>query len=190
MPDGILRFEHGQIKLSGVLLPGIMNSLSVQTDVRFDSAEQDGMSGKVKVPLGWEDSAVVMTVELLSDDSSDCYDKLSGLNAIFKDTDKGANPKVYTVVNSHLIARGINQVVFSSLSSSETDKDDVILATLNFTEHLPVVTKTEKRTIATDHAVGSSDQTGGAPPASSNEPGTDAEVVNDPFAAGYTAGVS
>ena len=190
MPDGILSFEHGQVKLSGILLPGIVKSLSVQADVRFDTAEQDGMSGKVKVPLGWEDSVVAITVELLSDESSDCYDKLSGLNAVFRDTDQGANPKIYTVVNSHLIARGINQVVFSSLSSSETDEDDVILASLNFTEHLPVVTKTEKRTIAADNAAGSSDQAGDAPPASANEPKPDAEVVSDPFAAGYTAGVS
>ena len=152
--DGLLVFEDGQITLGGSLLPGVLRRLSIRGQVRFDEAEQDGLSGKVKVPMGWEDADVTAEVELLTD-STDCYDKLAGLDATFRGYDNGGNPKVYDLVNRHTAARGIDQVVFAGLESSETDQDDVILAGLAFQEHKPAVVAVESRVAASDKAAGS-----------------------------------
>lgn len=154
MLDGYLDFEHGQIVLGGVLLPGVLRSQSIGAQVRFDEAEQDGVSGKKKTPLGWTDAGVSLTLDLLSDDAKDCYAKLKSLNSIFKGHDNGGNPKVYTVTNPHMLARGIDQVVFSSLESSESDQDDTIQVTLKFQEHNPPIIAVEKRANASDQAQG------------------------------------
>lgn len=185
MPDGILSFEHGEIRLAGVLLPGVLKSLSVRGQVRFDEAEQDGLSGKAKVPMGWEDSDITITIELLSDENSNCYDKLGEVDANFKGTDNGTNPAIYTVANEHLSARNIYRVVFNGLESQETDEDDVILASLSFVEHIPVITKAEERTVAADKAKGET-----APSTTTKEPEADATIVKDqsPYGAGYDLG--
>lgn len=196
MVDGILSFElsfdlsfeQGEVSLNNVLIPGILKSQSIKGSVRFDEAEADGLSGKVKTPLGWEDADISLTMELCCDDNSNCYSKLAAINAIFKGADNGGNPKVYDVVNQHTYARGINQVVFAGLDSSETDEDDVILVTLNFIEHLPLIVQGEKRVTASDQAVPKiSSQT-----QTSEGAKKDPAIVEDnynPFKAGYQTGL-
>jgi hypothetical protein len=171
MVDGILSFGDGQLSLGGRLVPGILQSMTIAGQVRFDKAEQDGMSGKVKVPLGWEDADITLVVELLTEESSTCYSKLDELNRIFKGTDNGGNPKIYDVVNPHALARGIERVVFSGLSSQETDQDDVISANLSFVEHVPPVTRVEARQAAKT--------TGGAPATTAADPKLDRRLTVD-----------
>ena len=142
--DGMLTFSHGEVRLGSKLVPGILKSLNVRGAVVFDEAERDGLSGKTKTPKGWDDSAITLTVELLTDDTT-CYDKLASLDALFRGHDNGANPRVLDVANAHVSARGVEGVVFAGLDSAETDQDDVILATLRFTEHRPPIIRAEKR---------------------------------------------
>lgn len=183
---GILRFEHGEVRMGDVLIPGVLKALSIAGRVRFDDAQVEGASGKTKTATGWEDADIALSMELLSDDESNCYSKLARINAIFKGIDSGSNPKVYDVVNAHAISRGIDQVVFASLDSAETDEDDVITATLNFTEHIPIIREKEKQVIASDKAKGTAPKT----TESESEPEPDAGITKDigPFAAGYQAG--
>lgn len=184
MLDGYLTWEDGVINLGGKELPGLMISMSVESSVRFDQAKQDGLSGKAKTPLGWEDSAITMTLDLLSDETSDCYTKLAGLNRTFKGLDNGRNPKVYAVTNRHLRARGVDRVLFSYLESEEDDQTDTIRVRMNFTEHVPAVVAAEKQVAA----AGSTQ----AAPAVAAKPATSAAILADddsPFAAGLTAGV-
>jgi hypothetical protein len=140
-----LSFEHGIVTLGETTVPGILKSQSIKGSVRFDEAEQDGLSGKTKIPMGFEDSDINLVVELLTDTDSDCYEKLSALNSLFKTIDEQNNPVIYKVLNPHIAARGIRQVVFSGLESSESDENDIILANISFTEHEPAVLKVEKR---------------------------------------------
>lgn len=154
MSDGYLTFDDGRIKLGPDYIDGILKSLMVRGAVRFDKAEQDNVSGTTKTPMGWEDADIILIVELLSDEEMTCYDRLSNLDDIFKGYDNGGNPKVYDITNSHLNARSINEVVFSGLETSETDEEDVILATLSFTENNPPIVEVEKPVIASDHAAG------------------------------------
>lgn len=137
-------FEDGYITLGGKEVPGILTELRVDGKVRFDEHKVDGNSGKTKIPQGYEDSDVSVGLALLTDDASTCYEKATDLNSLFRDTDPHANPQVLTVVNKHLQARGIRQVVFSRLETAENDQTDEIRATLAFVEHLPPIIKDEK----------------------------------------------
>ena len=170
MSDGILTFEHGEVTLAGKLVPGILKSQSIGCSVRFDEAEQDGVSGKVKTPLGWDDSDISLTLDLLTDEESNCYEKLAALNAVFKGHDNGGNPKVYEISNPHIIARGVHQVVFAGLDSEESDGDDIISASLKFTEHEPPIQKVEKQGSAPG---------GSTPTNKTGEPDPDKDVVED-----------
>jgi len=160
--DGMLTFSHGEVRLGSKLVPGILKSMRVRGAVLFDEAERDTLSGKTKTPKGWDDCAITVAVELLTD-STTCYDKLASLDELFRGHDNGANPRVLDVANPHVTARGIERVVFSGLSSSESDQDDVIMATLKFSEYRPPIIRAEKRVSKTVTAT-------------STEPGLDTSI--------------
>lgn len=166
MTDGLLSFAHGEIRLGKNVVPGILRDMRVRGGVRFDESERDGLSGKAKTPMGWEDCAITLVVDMLTDETGSCYAKLTALDALFRGHDNGANPRVLDVANPHVTARGIERVVFSRLESAETDQDDIIMATLGFTEHRPPVIRAEQR-------AGSSQE--GRP--TSTEPGLDPAVA-------------
>lgn len=142
--SGMITFEDGLVKLGDDEVPGILRSLSVDGKVRFDEQKVDGASGKKKTPQGFEDCEIAIGLVLCTDDDSDCYEKLETLSGMFRSVDDKANPKIYTVANRHLLARGIGQVVFSKLQTAENDTTDEITATLGFVEHNPPIVKTEK----------------------------------------------
>ena len=140
----LITFADGMVTLGGEEVPGILSSLRVDGKVRFDEQKVDGASGKKKTPQGFEDSDIMISLYLVTDDDSSCYDKLETLSGMFRKVDDKANPQTYTVANRHLLARGVRQVVFSKLQTAENDKTDEITATLGFVEHNPPVVRTEK----------------------------------------------
>ena len=135
--------------------------------------------------MGWEDCFINIEMILLSDRKSDCYEKLSDLNGIFKGFDNNANSKVYNLLNEHAVARGVDQVVFKGLRSAETNEDDVIQVSMAFDEHNPPTIPPEKRS--------STANTGDTAPATDQtDPGADASVTadhTDPDKTGYQAGI-
>ena len=70
------------------------------------------------------DSDIIISLYLVTDEDSSCYDKLETLSGMFRKVDDKANPQIYTVANRHLLARGVRQVVFSKFCSSENDRTD------------------------------------------------------------------
>lgn len=163
--DGRLTFEDGIVTLGGEALPGILHDCSVGCEVRFDEAEMDDRSGSTRTPLGWKDGDVSLTLDLPTDDAGTCYRKLRAIDAVFKGYDNGGNPKVYDVVSSHLAARGVRQVVFSGLTSQETDQDDVVQCRLTFREHKPAIVEVENRASARSSARSSAPAVSAAEPA-------------------------
>jgi len=143
MADGQLKYEDGLIRLGSRDIPGILKRLTVRGEIRFDRIEQDQKSGSTKTPMGWDDCDINIVFDLLTDDTT-CYEKLEIISNIYKGYDNGANPKIYTIFNSHIEARGIYEVVFCGLESVEDDTEDIITATLRFQEHNPPVIKVEK----------------------------------------------
>ena len=138
-----LTFADGVVRLGGEELPGVLKSLSVDGKVRYDEQAVDGASGKSKTPMGWEDQTVTISVVLTTDGEGDCYAKLEALAGYFKRPDAKANPQIYSLVNRHAQGRGIRQIVFDRLQTTESDQDDTILANMSFTEHNPPIIRTE-----------------------------------------------
>lgn len=162
MAGRLLVWEDGVVMLAGEILPGILKSQWVSSSVRFDETKQDGGgSGKVKVAMGWEDADVSLTLELLTDDQSTCYEKLSKINAIFKGHDSGGRPGVYTVNNQLLTAMGIRQVIFAALEPMESDQDDVISCQLSFVEEGIDIQTVERRASGNDKAATTLNKTPG-----------------------------
>ena len=137
MGSGFLEFSQGEIHLDDDLLPGILKELRVSGNIQFDDGDVDARSGKNRTNMGWEDADITAVVELLSDEASDCYEKLQWLSMPFLAMDPQGNPKIYQVLNEHLIKRCIFDVIFAGLESRETDDDEIIEATLRFVEHEP-----------------------------------------------------
>jgi len=186
MRDGYLSWDDGEVRLGGELLPGVFVEQNVRGAVRFDDAQLDAQSGKAKVPLGYQDAVVTLTLDLLCDEAGDCYQKLEQISRVFK-ADRNANPKVYAVQNRHLAARGVRNVIFAALDSFEDDREDVIMAVLSFTEHQPAVIRREKQATATRAA---QTKAGTAPPVKA-KPAVSPKVVSDPenpFMAGLRDG--
>ena len=142
--SNLITFEDGVLTLGGEEVPGILHSLRVDGKVRFDEQKLDGSSGKKKTPQGFEDGDIRVSLYLVTDEDSSCYDKLETLSGMFRKVDDKANPQIYTVANRHLLARGVRQVCFSKLQTAENDTTDEITATLGFAEHNPPIVKTEK----------------------------------------------
>ena len=140
----LLTFEDGIVRINGEELPGILDSLKVSGNVRFDEQKVDGVSGKKKTPLGWEDADISLSLYLTTDETGTCYEKADRLNSYFKKTDSKANPTIFTVANRHLLARGVRRVVFSRLDTAEDSQSDEIRATLGFVEHNPPIIKQER----------------------------------------------
>ena len=145
MADRLLIFEDGEVRLGDFVVPGILRSQTVRGAVRFDDVKQEGHSGTTKKAMGWDDADISLSLDLVTDETMDCYARLESINAVFRRYDKHADPMVYTVVNRHLRARGVDQVVFAGLESTESDKEDVIACTLHFVEHNPPIVAVEKQ---------------------------------------------
>lgn len=139
-----ITFADGTIRLNGEDLPAILVSLRIDGKVRYDEQKLDGMSGKTKTPMGWEDHSIVATMVLTTDNNTDCYEKLEVFSAIFRSVDSKANPQIFTVTNRHAHTRGVRQVVFDRLESSETSENDTILISMGFSEYEPPIIRAER----------------------------------------------
>jgi len=139
-----LTFENGQISLGDSLIPGILTQMKIKNSVIFDNFSIDSISGTKKIPMGFSDSDISVSMDLLTDDDMTCYDRLAEVNRIFKAVDEDANLIIYTILNFHCAARGIQKVYFSGLNSQETDQDNIIAVTLSFIEYIPDVVKKEE----------------------------------------------
>lgn len=141
----IITDASGKVKVGGVILPGIFQNIEVDGDVRIDEAEVDGKSAKPKQAVGYEDAKVKLNLILQNDDGSTPYEKLKILQNIFKRPGQQL-PYVYEIVNRHLQARGITKIIFKKLTSSEDNNLDVIRATCEFWEYVPITIQAKKNT--------------------------------------------
>ncbi len=144
MAREIITDDFGQVKLGGQLLPGVIQQIEINGGVRVDIEEVPGQSGSSKQPQGYEDAEITIRIVLPTDEQSDCYGKVAELERSFKKVDSQAKPFVFCIVNKHAAARGINQVIYRGLRTTEGNADDTITAEIALVEFKPVVVKTEQ----------------------------------------------
>ncbi|MCP3922990.1 MAG: hypothetical protein GY714_10430 [Desulfobacterales bacterium] len=136
-----LTYEDGIVKVGGTELPGVLKSISVSGEIKWDDVDKENSSGSVKVPVKWDDADVSITMILPNDEDSDPYKKLKQINKIFKKISSKNDPKVYRVINRHLKSRGLSEVYFSKLTSRDDNKRDYIEVRLSFVEYKQTMSK-------------------------------------------------
>jgi hypothetical protein len=153
-PKQTITADFGKVKLGDQEVPGIFSQIRIRGGVRFDEVFVPGASGKSRQPLGYEPAEVTVSLRLPNDHVSTPYDKLAQITSMFQSVDDRAKPRVYRIVNKHVAAWRIREVVFKELSSDEDTNDDTIRAELHFEEWRPVVTQTESRATVTQDTGG------------------------------------
>ncbi len=131
----ILMADHsdGLVKLDGEELEGVLQSLSVNGEVIIDSNNSASNNQPQKVMRGYKDKSVSITLLIVEKEDKTVYEILEEIENIFQDKEDNI-PKVFTLFNKHTVARGIDEVVFTGLSSAEDNSTDTLALTLKFEE--------------------------------------------------------
>lgn len=129
--------EDGYVKVGGIKLPGLYKSIEIKTDALVEEKEVEGSSTKPKQATGYEDAKI--TIEILLDESKNqsANDKLETIQNIFRSSGQEI-PLVTEIISEHTATRGINQVIFKSLTSKQTNKNNQLSVSLEFWEYIPV----------------------------------------------------
>ncbi len=143
----IKKDELGQIKVDNTILPGIFESLEISDDITLDEAEIEGKEKKGTQATGYDPARVTLTIQVDTDynGGKSCYDKLKTIQKIFKRSGQNV-PEVHRIVDRHLQARGISQVLFSNLRSTENNQKDILSVSCEFIEYVAIKAKIKKKT--------------------------------------------
>jgi hypothetical protein len=127
-------------------LPGILESISINGKLLFETAQLEGRSGSVKIVQGWEDSTVAIELLVLDDTESkkSRFQALKEITSIFKQVKDGV-PDVYVLQHPAVEAWQVRSVLFSDLKSTEKRGRQQIVVSLSFVEYDPLVATMQKR---------------------------------------------
>ena len=153
--DGIIKIGSPPVEL-----PGIVESIRVQTSLLMKEVETQCRSGKVKEVQGWDDAAISITLTLIDDPGTRTtpldritpvvgallnrikppvgktrWDALRQITNVFKKVDDEGKPKVYILCHPMINAWGSRRFLFTSLESSENRTMRAISVSLEFAEY-------------------------------------------------------
>lgn len=149
----IITADFGKVKVGDLELPGVFTQMRIRGAVRMDQVFVPGASGKARQPMGFDPAEVSLSIRLVNDRHGTPYDKLAQIAGLFRSVDEAAKPRVYRIVNKHVEAWKIRDVIFANLTSVEDNQSDTIQAELTFEEYRPVVVRAEARaTVSEDNA--------------------------------------
>lgn len=141
-------YEDGsEVSIDGVILPGLFKSLEVTTAAEIEEQEVEGSTAQPKQATGYEDGKISIELKLLDENGFSKEDKLSVIQNFFRQPGQDI-PAVHTIVNKHTALRNISQVLFKNLTTKETDANDMIVATLEFWEYVPMTISITKAVTA------------------------------------------
>lgn len=173
--------DDKSIKVSGVVLPGLIKSIEIKDDALIEEQEVEGSTAKAKQVTGYEDAKV--TIELTLEDGVDITkeEKLAKIQNLFKKASQ-SKPTTHEIINQHITARRIKKVIFKSLSTKEENKKQQLSVTLEFwsynsvsiTSSKPKAKKTTAAEVKLDPAYQSYlNNDRGSAPKTDNTPATD-----------------
>ena len=107
--------EDQLVKVSGVVLPGLVKSIEVKESAKIDEQEVEGSATKPKQAVGYEDAKV--NIELVVDDTptQTKYQRLETLRAVFRKPGQ-AVPQPIPIVSEDTAKHGIDKVLFKGLT--------------------------------------------------------------------------
>jgi hypothetical protein len=123
--------DDSSIKVSGVVLPGLIKSIEVKHDALVEEQEVQGSSAKAKQATGYEDAKV--TIELILEDGPKLTkkQKLEKIQNLFLKSGQ-KKPIVHEIINEHTATRKIKKVIFKSLGTKEENKKEQLTVNLEF----------------------------------------------------------
>lgn len=152
--------EDQLIKVSGVVLPGLVKSIEVKESAKIDEQEVEGSAMKPKQATGYEDAKI--TVELILDDTParTKYQALETVRTIFRRPGQTV-PQPIPIVSEDTAKHGIDKVLFKGFSHKAEAKKEQITVSLEFWEYIPQTIKATKAVKASGSRGGvSNDQNG------------------------------
>ena len=130
--------DDSGIKLDGVELPGVLKSIEVEGDALIDAATVEGSKKKPKQSIGYDDKKIY--IELILGDGPGALtaaDKLERLEKLYQAAGQ-QKPAVMEIISEHTARRGISRVLWKNLTTKASNKDDLIIASLELWEDVPL----------------------------------------------------
>lgn len=132
------------IKIDGILLPGLVKSMEVNTDAAVDEQEVEGSTKKPKQATGYEDAKITIEISLMDGAEQTKEDKLRVIQNLFRRNGQ-EKPLVHSLITEHTSIRGIQQVIIKNMSSKETNKKEEITVSLELWEYVVMTVQAKKK---------------------------------------------
>lgn len=128
--------EDNQIKINGVVLPGLVKSIEVKESAQIDEQTVEGSTAKPKQATGYED--VKINIELIIDDTptQTKYQRLEVVRALFRKPGQTV-PQPIPIVCEATNAHGVEKVLFKGIAHKTENKKGQLPVTLEFWEYIP-----------------------------------------------------
>lgn len=134
--------DTGQCKVGDTILPGVFESLEITGTVQTDEAEIKGKKSRVTQAVGYTNTRLRLSLVLIpKNDGGDCSQQIRTIQQLFRKSPSQEVPGVYRIVNKHAQSRNINEIIFSEFRTYEDNRNEKIIVSLEFIEHVPVNVK-------------------------------------------------
>lgn len=133
----MILIDDTQIKIGGILLPGLFKSVEVTHDAKVEEQEVKGTSSKPKQATGYEDAKISIEIVLYDSKKETKMKKLAKIQRLFKTTSQ-AKPKVHDFVCAHASIRNVRRVIFKNLTTKEQSETDKLTVSITLWEYVPV----------------------------------------------------
>lgn len=140
----MLIIDDNNIKVGGVILPGILKSIEVKNSAKIDEVDIKGKGVKPKQAVGFQDTKINIELRLIPDDESSIEDKLDVIQNIFR-KDGQKKPNVYPIVSDMAGLKKVSKVMFKDLNNKYKTGKNEMSASLEFWEYIPFTIKSVKR---------------------------------------------
>lgn len=130
--------EPMECKLGDLVLPVPPKQMTIRQSLKIDEIEIPGRSGKIKQPVGYEDSAITIELELCHQEGNGtivktAQDRLKEIQTIFRPSGTAIQTPL-SIVSILTEACGIQQVLIKDLEVKDDEEYDLIHCSLSLTE--------------------------------------------------------
>ena len=170
--EGFQRVTLGAVKADGTpdiaqilfSFPVPHQQMTVAQEVKIDEVSVPGRSGKVKQAVGYEDTEITLSLQLVDEEipgglQRSAVDQLHSLQAAFRDRsdpvgDSGnavrstahGVPTIFSIQSRLTDACGIKTVLFQGMTVAEQPGDTALNVEIRLVEFEPVARQVERRT--------------------------------------------
>jgi len=130
--------EPMECKLGDLILPVPPKQMSIRQSLKIDEIEIPGRSGKIKQPVGYEDSTITIELELCHQEDNGktiktAQDRLKEIQTLFRPSEKAIQTPL-SIVSTLTESCGIKQVLIKDLEVKDDEEYDLIHCSLTLTE--------------------------------------------------------